>query len=362
MDQAPEQSNDGSLSAAADAIESLLVVDNDEEETAEAVESTEEVLEETRETEEVEEATEEAETEEESEDAEPEEESEEPISLESFEDIVEALGIESDDLNNLTKTLKVNGEEISVSLKDAFDGYQKDADYRQKTSALAEEKRQFQEAASQHQEKANAELLQVGQFLQTAQQILVGKQDSEAMKQLQATDPARWSAERMKMQDDLNAVEQLRQNAANIYAQNQQAQNQAHAEELQKRMSSEGEQLLSIYPDWMNSREDGGSLKGDVDSYLMGEYGYTENDLGQVLDHRLVVLANKARLYDQSQKAEAKAKVDVVRKKVKTAPKLQKSTAPKKVNVQADKIRKAKSALKRSGRVEDAVPIFEQFV
>lgn len=64
---------------------------------------------------------------------------------------------ETSDEDAETYVVKVDGEEIEVTLDEALQGYQRDADYRRKTQALAEQRRQFeqeQQELTEFQEQA----------------------------------------------------------------------------------------------------------------------------------------------------------------------------------------------------------------
>ena len=90
----------------------------------------------------------------------------------------------------------------------------------------------------------------------------------------------------------------------------------------------------------------------------MGEgYGYTAEELSQVIDPRLIEIAHKARLYDEQSK-----KADIVTKKVKTLPKVQPKGALKSVKASSGKLKSAKARLRKSGSIDDAASAVEQLL
>jgi hypothetical protein len=337
-------------SEAESAIEGLL---SDDVETEAEVEV--EPVEETGQVEESEEAkvTEESEEAEEQETTEEVSEEQEQDSIETLADLAEALELPLEEvMANLKTTVKVNGEELPVTLKEAFDGYQKDADYRNKTGELATQKREFEQASQQARQQLEEQLLQFGHFIQNAEQMFVPALDQAQMEQLKQTDPQRYLIAKHEHDERVGQVQQLKELAASEYAKNQQAlqeqQSTASAEYVEKAR----EELLTRIPEW------NGELKTSVDNYLMGEsYGYSAEELSHVVDPRLVEMAHKAMLYDKS-KTEAK----VVTKKVKTLPKIQPKAPQGKVSPKSDAISKAKARLKKSGSIDDAAALLEQLL
>lgn len=291
-----------------------------------------------------EEATTAEDAEEEAEEAEPDEDSEEPGSIETLSELAEALELPIEEvMANLKTSVKVNGEEQEVTLKEAFDGYQKDADYRQKTQELADNRRGFEQQAQQAQQVIENQNLQIGAMLQHMQQMVVPQLDQAQMEYLRDTDPAQYVIAKNDHAEKSQQFQQLMAASQNQLQQvrgNMQYQSQAQKAEM---MARAAEELPTRVPDW------GAERKQAIDQYLTSDhYGYNEAELAMINDPRLVELANKAFLYDQGQQA-----ADVVTKKVKTLPKIQ-SSAAKLNKPKGSSLKKAQQRLKKSGSLDDA--------
>lgn len=279
--------------------------------------------------------------------AEPEGEAEEQEPIETLAELSEALEIPIEEMMaNLKTTVRVNGEDIPVTLKEAFDGYQKDADYRQKTSDLATQRRAFDEQTAQARQQLEAEYLQVGQLMQALEQSITPALDTAEMEALKAQDPSAYLIAKQEHAERLEQFRQIRQAAADQFALNQQALGQQQLAERQKIMERALEELPVRVPGW------NAETKTAIDNYLTDEaYGYTLEELAQVVDPRLIELANKARLYDEQAR-----QADIAKKKIKALPKVQKPgksvSAGKK-----DNLRSARDRLRRTGRVEDAAAL-----
>lgn len=298
----------------------------------------------------------ESQDEEPAEEAEPEDEDPEQ-SFESVADVAEALEIPLEELlDTLSANVKINGVEESVTLKELSQGYQKDADYRQKTTELATQRNELVEIRQQEAQHFETQTAQLGQFLQQAQRVLLGEMNQPEMQQLRETNPAEWTARNSEYQQRGNAIQQMMQQAANQYQAHQQHNGQQLEAAAAERGQKEYDSLLNVYPDW------NGETKTQVDNYLAESFGYTQQELSKIDDHRLAVMAHKAMQFDK-QSQEVTTKTDVAKKKVKKLPKLQAPAKQKSaIKVRAGTIGALKSRAKKSGNLQDAANYLEQLL
>tara|TARA_S200002703_G_scaffold160057_1_gene176398 strand:+ start:4561 stop:5628 length:1068 start_codon:yes stop_codon:yes gene_type:complete len=289
---------------------------------------------------------EEVETEETTEEA--EETETEELQLETVSDMAEALGVEDNDLlDNLKTKIKVDGEESEVTLNELKNGYQKDADYRKKTAELSELRTQAQQEVQEAQKGYEQQSLQLGQYLNAVEQVLSQDVNTPEMEQLRMTNPAEWNARMFEHQNKVQTIQNIRQQAANQWAENQQSVSQ-HTE-LQKSeiLKTEQDKLVKAIPDWNDS------LKQEVLSYVTDNYSFPIERVMSETDHNYIVMAQKAMLYDKGQQ-----QTEVVKKKVKTLPKVQKPSKPEsKVTVKRKQVNAAKSRLKKTGHRRDAANV-----
>ena len=283
--------------------------------------------------------------------ADEETESEE-VEEESDEDELEATeeGDEDSDEVEEAQTFKVkaNGEEQDVTLDELVEGYQKGSDYTKKSQHLAEQRKAVEEHAYAIQEaqslrdEYHARLGQVQEVLQNNAEEYV---DLDVLKE---NDPIAYAvavAERTENNKKLQAVqqEQVRlSEESKAYHSQQQAQFvQAQAKLLSEKMK-----------DFSNPKK-AEQLKGEIRNFGKS-VGFSDQELGQVLDHRHVMVLHKAAQWDKLQKAKAG-----VTKKVANAPKMSKK-GNKVANV--DAYTKQKKRLKASGDIADATELFKNFI
>ena len=108
--------------------------------------------------------------------------------------------------------------------------------------------------------------------------------------------------------------------------------------------------MLRAIPEWLDNakmQDEGGKVLNS-----MKGFGYNDQEIAQMLDHRMMVMARKAFLYDQisSQKPGDK--------QVKTPPKVAKPGAA--VDTPSSKkVNDAKARLQQTGSRQDAAALFK---
>lgn len=231
----------------------------------------------------------------------------------------------------VTHTVSVGGEEQEVSVDELRLGYMRDADYRQKTIALADQRKA---------DDATREAFQ-GKLEQAELVATLDQEDLESPEaiELKEYDPAAYYAKKERADAKQARLVELRTEADTQRA----AQRQAN-------LAAEQELLLPAIPEWVDQAvrvEEIGMCQA-----LWAKMGFTDADLEQLLDHRLVVLSRKAALYDRINAAKPEDK------KVTTKPK---SAQPGTVSTKGDKSRGAQKAardrLRKTGKVADAVSL-----
>ena len=256
---------------------------------------------------------------------------------------VEAVAEETPESEPMV-TVKIDGKEVEIPLKEAINGYQRQADYTKKTQEVAVEKREveaekvrIQQERTHYAQNLNRMQLQIETGLQEQQQIdwqaLINDNPQEYLRQQHLYQQRQAQlqqvyAERQKL-DAINQAEAIQQHRHNL---------------MQQR-----EHLLAKLPDW----KDEAKAKAERDAlkeYLVKE-GYSANDVEAVADHKAVILARKAMLYDQMI-----AKAQVATKKVVNVPKIEKPGAG--ISPSLDKRGQAYQRLSKSGSIDDAAAVF----
>ena len=337
---APLPVETGSIVEAQSAILGLL---EPEEATPETQESapTEDVEESTEETQD--EPLEEEVLEDESEEDESEEEESEEDEVEEEPDVY---------------AVKVDGEELEVSLDELVQGYSRHSDYTRKTQELASQRdqmaqmqQQWASEISQAQAERQQYMEAIGQFVQ---QSMVGLEQYASVdwESLREEDPIAFVTKKEEFRD---AQERVRQAQAQQGVEAEK-QKQEFAKIKQMALQEEHKKLVTAVPEW-NEPEKRGELARELSSYALSQ-GFKQEELQELIDHRSLIVLMKAQKYDALQSSDVKAK------KIKNKPKV--IRAGKGTNKKADTAKAKRIAsmkrLKESGHVDDSVSLFEDFV
>ena len=349
MDQAIEQSN--TVDSAAKAMEQSGIIDSilgeDQGQPAEEIQEPESEQEEDQ-------AEDQDDSQEESDEPidEPTDEEPEQVEIKSIDQLAENLGASKDDiLDNLTLDVVIDGETRTVSLREAQKGYQLDADYRRKTAEVANQRREQEHKWQQEAQKVEQQHQLASQVLLHAERELYGELNSVNFAELQKTDPVEWATRYAQLQQRQQQIQSVKQQAQQAYIEHNREIQERQQKALQQRLQEEVQSLQTLIP---NFKE----VKPDLDDYLAKSYGFTNDELTTVIDHRLVDLARKAMLYDRLQGGKQQA-VKAVKAKPKLTQKPGKS-APK--DTRGQRYKQAKAKARKTGHIRDAAAAIENLL
>lgn len=230
-------------------------------------------------------------------------------------ELLESQEWDSDWFDGLKVPIKVDHQTTEVAFKDLV------SNYRQNSAAdkrLEEVKAKItaanDEIAAKNDESQR--LLSVGsKLIKHAEDTLQAEMGAVDWASLKEEDPAEYSAKKIEFQERRDALEQAKAEARSEIEQlNERAQQEA---KLQHReyLAQENQLLLEAIPEWQDDKI-AQSEKAELARFLIGQ-GFTEDDVNGAADHRLIVVARKAMLFDQM-----KASSDAPKKRVVKTPKV----------------------------------------
>lgn len=244
-----------------------------------------------------------------------------------------------------TITIKVDGKDVEVTLDELKKGYQRQADYTRKTMEVSETRKQAEAEAT----KAREERTQYATKLQEQSVLLnavLQEQTQIDWQQLLDTDPVEYLKQQHLYQQRQAALQGVQAEQQKVW-QMQQAEQAKH---VQTFISQQQEQLLAKLPEWKDEAK-AKAEKSALRDYLT-EAGFEADELNNLSDHRSVIVARKAMLYEKMMK-EAKAAA----KKVQNVPqRVERASTGQSAAI--DKRGAAYQRLSRSGKVEDAASVF----
>ena len=233
--------------------------------------------------------------------------------------------------------LKVNGQEIEVSLDELKAGYSRDSDYRQKTHSLSQERKSLEEQKNSLRQSYETRLKELNDTIATADEFIRQQQGGQDLQKLFDEDPV--AAARLEFQ--------LRQQSEKIEEMKSKARNAQHKQyndflETQKELAA---QKIPEFAD--PSKAD--TFKINMRNTLR-DYGFNDQEIGSLADHRFLMVAKDAMGYKSLQN-----KKPIVQKKVANAPKVVKSgVAKQNVSSGREVIRNKINKLRKSGSINDA--------
>jgi hypothetical protein len=238
--------------------------------------------------------------------------------------------------------LQVDGREVHVTLRDALESHRRQLAAPQQQEEIAAHQRDLAVAA----EQMRAERAQYGALLAGLQQQIgasSGEPTAEQWNALREADPARYATEW--------ADNQRREKYREAVAAEQQrvAQQQAHEQRarLHQALESERARMFAALPVLADP------TKGDAEMAELRAYarklGYSDAEIAQAYDHRMVVAVHKARLWDQQEAARTAAE-----RKLAAAPQMPAPAGRQGLKGPKQNAREAaQKRFEQTGRVED---------
>lgn len=247
---------------------------------------------------------------------------------------------EAPDEDDGTFTLP-NGE--SVSREEAERRFLMQEDYTRKTQDLARQRQQFSQEFKAHEESVQRLAAITSRVVEHIANMVPAKPSDS----LRATDPQKW-AEQFDAHE--RAMEVLR-TLTDVSDATKQEQQQMSADQRQRLFQAEMSSLQAAFPEV--AKEEGRKKFFNRVAGAAQEVGFTQAEIGQVMDHRVFKLAALA-----AEGLEArKAKTEAVKKVKKKAPA---PAAPRRPNGQFAKHNGNAEAMRRlsqTGSIRDAMAI-----
>lgn len=236
-------------------------------------------------------------------------------------------------------TVKIDGKEEQVTLEELQNGYQKDADYRKKTAEVAEQRKALEAELEKVKDLPNIrqKLLEEYEILEQINSApLLTDEQLKKIREEHGTDAyldAKEAAEKQKQR--LQAIRQKKEAIQSELTEDQKKEHQA----LLKR---EQAALLGVFPELASDER-----QTQLVSYITQDLGFDEETVNSIVDHRVFTMAEKARLWDESQKRKPK--------KTSAVPKVTKKKSARKDSsaLAAEKIATLKKRAMQTGKPQD---------
>ena len=244
-------------------------------------------------------------------------------------------------LEDSTYKVKVAGQELEVTLAELRNGYSRDADYRQKTEELSNQRKNFQSESEKQRLNYSQKLNQVNELMSMAQQELNAEKNSVDLEQMYEDDPT----EAMRIEHRIRRKQEKLDSAK--------AKTQAEQKTQFDGFLQEQKRLLETKMPEFTDPVKASALKVTMKSTL-NNYGFNDSEVAQVYDHRIVMLVNDAMKYRSLQDS----KPNLAKKISKPGKVFSSGVKQGKYEVNS-KVRKEKfSRLKKTGSMKAAQDVF----
>jgi hypothetical protein len=244
-------------------------------------------------------------------------------------------------------TVKVDGEEVEVSLDELRNGYQRQADYTRKSQSLAEQRKAYEANLQAVQNERSQYATLLGNMAQNQNAELQRFANTD-WADLKETDPMEYMEKRLEYQEAKEKVSELHNERVRVQQQTESEMGQFLQEKLQK----EAELLSKALPQYL---EPGSNFKDEVRNYALN-LGFSPQDIDGIADHRVIMVLHKAMMQDRISNGPAN-------KSKKTAPKIVKSGTPQTKGQRSRRTVQAKrERLAKTGNQRDAANVFLDFI
>ena len=233
--------------------------------------------------------------------------------------------------------LKVNGQEIEVSLDELKAGYSRDSDYRQKTHSLGMEKRDLESQKNSLRQSYDAKLQELNDLLATADATVRQQQGSADLQKLYEEDPTQAAKLDYQLRQQNRAIEDMKSKAR-----------EAQIKQYNEFLETQKELAATKIPEYSDPNK-ADQFKINMRNSLRG-YGFNDEEIGSMADHRFLMVAKDAMSYQT-----LKDKRPIVQKKVANAPKVVKPGVAKSTTSSGrEQIRNKIGKLRKTGNINDA--------
>ena len=280
-----------------------------------------------------------------------EEQDEELVDEEELEYDDEEDGEEETEVEELEEQpvykVTIDGDEIEVTQDELLNGYSRQQDYTRKTQELANQRKTIEQQAQELQQRDAIYAQLLPKMEAQLKGELVNEPDWDS---LYNDDPIAFVREKQLWDEKKEKLK-----AAQAEKQRLQQESYVQQQQLIAQQVQEGQQkILEIIPEWKNA-EVAQKEKLAIRDYGINVLGYLPQEMDAIYDYRALLGLRNAWLNSKTveatkKKPTQKAPARVARPGTTTR---KKSVAPAK---------RAKQVLAKSGKVQDAAKVFEQFL
>ena len=233
-----------------------------------------------------------------------------------------ALGVDDqqlalDEEGNLKGiNVKVDGESSTVNLKELIAGYQLNRHVTQKSQALAEEKREFEQVRTGASKALFEKLQQADQLVEHLTTGLMSEFEAIDWQRLRTENPGEYAARVTEFQNRKARLDQIKGAITEEGGQLTEQQMAERQEQYKAYLQTQYEKVVSNNPQWADAEK----LRSDMitmGNFAGSTYGITSKEFSMLNDARHIEILKDAMAYRMGK--------TVAEKKIQNVPKVQKA-------------------------------------
>lgn len=278
----------------------------------------------------------------------------EEIEISDLNGLAEHLGVDPADLYNISVPYTQNGEKAEFTLGDLKDKYQR----FQETESLRAEAQQRADAYREAQEQVDAlheaHRLHAQAIYQFMEQGLLQDFAGVNWDHLRVANPGEFIRLQQTFQNRQGQLHQMRQDVVRFVEEQDNASRQQKEHLRRQHLIREQDALFRALPSWRDQKA-ADPERAELSRYL-ADTGYKESYINEVDDHKFIVLARKAMMFDKmsTQGSVAAKKVVKLAKKIVTP-----GTRQTSAEQSTDQERSLRKNVRQSGSVQDAAALIQ---
>lgn len=274
--------------------------------------------------------------------------------ISTLQELAEAIEFDPADFYNLKVPItNPDGEREEVTIGQLKDIHQKQNRTARAEHEFKQQQEAFQQYQAQLQQQYANELQNMTATVSQLEDAFLSEFKAVDWARLRVENPQEYAAKSVDYDRKKKQIEDARTSATQRWEEYSQKSYAQQQQQYAERLAAE-QQALMHKMGWTNE-EQASAEKAALVNYLRSDVGISEQELAQVIDHRLVVLADKARKYDELQKKGVEQKKRVLKLNGKKIGKP--GARQSKAQVRQDAQRTKRAALKKSGNVRDAAAL-----
>ena len=259
--------------------------------------------------------------------------------------------LEYDDQNNVVFNAIIDGESHKVPVSELVKSYQLQGHVNNKSIALENDRKELHATRDQAYGELTTRLQGLNQLIQLNEQTLLAEYNGIDWDSLRMTEPGEWAALQQQFNQRALQIQQVKDLAGQESQRLTQEQQQQQQKSLQDRAAGELQKMMADNPTWSDQTVMAKDI-GEVGAFLRNQYGFTDQEIADNIDHRLMRMFKDAMAFHAGTKAITDKKIPAnMPKFVKPGtgggdrPSLQK----------ARQVKETKQAIRKSGGSLDSV-------